>query len=331
VEQEKLEERVRHIFERQGFNVEIKGNRFKAQGEQTEVSGTLFSSQRFEKEEVVEAAEGKVFVDEALSSVADTLDDVSVLESQDTGDIDMPSFEVIGDIVVINQLEMPEAEAVDAILSHHNVKTILLKTEPLRGEFRVGEYRKLYGTETETIHRENGCRFKVDVTEAYFSERFSAERRRATSEVEEGEKVLVPFAGVGPFPILAADQGAKRVLAVEKNPSACDYLRYNAQLNDCADRVKVKQGDVSDLLPVEADFDRVFMPSPTNSADFLEECAVPCREEAKMYVYVFARDSGEAQRKVSTDFLTVSRAEKCGERSPSESRYRVEAYASSVP
>jgi tRNA (guanine37-N1)-methyltransferase len=322
VEQENLEERVSHIFERQGFEVEIDGNRFKAQGEQTEVSGTLFSSQRFEKHEVAEAAEGKVFVDEGLSGVADALEDVSVLESQDTGDIDMPSFEVIGDIAVINELEMPEDEAVDAILSHHDVKTILLKTEPLRGEFRVGEYNTLYGDETETIHRENGCRFKVDVTEAYFSERLATERQRVVSLVKSGEEVLVVGAGVGPFPIeiaVGAEPGG--VVAVEKNSEAAEMMARNIERNPVGNAVKAMQKDVFEMN-MEQKFDRCIFMIPGIERAFASLAAENMCAGATAHIYDFAEDPSS----ISIDHpdLEIKDISKCGERGPASTRYRID-------
>jgi tRNA (guanine37-N1)-methyltransferase len=313
VEQEKLEERVRHIF---------KGNRFKAQGEQTEVSGTLFSSQRFEKEEVVEAAEGRVFVDEGLSSVADTLDDVSVLENQERGDIDMPSFEVIGDIAVINQLEMPEDEAVDAILSHHDVKTILLKTEPLQGEFRVGEYKKLYGDETETIHRENGCRFKVDVTEAYFSERLATERQRVVEKIEEDEDVLVIGAGVGPYPIeIARNAEPARVVAVEKNPEAFRLLNQNIGLNGVGDVIEPVVDDIRNM-EAQKGFDRVLMAAPEASGDLSNHTVDFVGDGGRLYLYTFSRSLPNDD--TYNELGQVLQTRECGERGPKSSRYLVE-------
>lgn len=313
---------MRHIFERQELEVEINGNRFKAQGEQTEVSGTLFSSQRFEKEEVVEAAEGKVFVDEGLSVVADTLDHVSVLENQQGGDIDMPSFEVIGDIAVINQLEMPEDEAVDAILSHHDVKTILLKTEPLQGEFRVGEYETLYGTETETIHRENSCRFKVDVTEAYFSERLATERQRVVEKIEEDEDVLVIGAGVGPYPIeIARNAEPGTVVAVEKNHEAVKMMRENIKLNGVADKVDVRNVD-GFSAEFELVFDRCIISIPGLERDFASLASRNISEDASAHIYDFA--SGYSPPVLEGAGLKQRRARSCGDRGPTSTRYRID-------
>jgi tRNA (guanine37-N1)-methyltransferase len=261
-------------------------------------------------------------VDEGLSGVADTLDDVSVLENQEAGDIDMPSFEVIGDIAVINQLEMPEDEAVDAILSHHDVKTILLKTEPLRGEFRVGEYKTLYGNETGTIHRENGCRFKVDVTEAYFSERQGTERERLSEMVEEGERVLVVGAGVGSFPIVIATLAEPdRVIGVEKNSKAAQMMRENVELNNIGDSVDAWEGDISEF-DARGRFDRVVVAAPEHSGELLEHSRKFLEDFGELNLYTFLEDGERPQY----EGFEASGMTECGERGPCLKRVRLNLF-----
>ena len=112
------------------------------------------------------------------------------------------SFEIIGDIVII---EIPEEIIhlknliVNAILKKHkHVKTILRKVGEVNGVFRVAKYEIIYGSETETIAKEFGCKFLVDPTKVYYTVKLSGERERIAKQVREGEKVLVMFAGVGP-------------------------------------------------------------------------------------------------------------------------------------
>lgn len=318
MEQNELQDRVRDIFERQGFEVDIEDNTFVARDEDTEISGTLFSSQRFTSKEVIKKSEGKVFVDSGLSEVAGSVEDVSVLEEGDDTDVDMPSFEVIGDVAVINQLEMAEEDAVDAILSHHDVKTILLKTEPLQGEFRVGEYRKLYGTETETVHKENGCRFKVDVTKAYFSERLATERQRVVEKVEEGEEVLVIGAGVGPYPIeIARNADPSRVVAVEKNPEAAGMMRENIEMNDVGGVIELVEGDAVSQ-DIGCRFDKVVCAVPETQQDLLRICLEAVAGSGLVLFYRFAEHQGDLE---SCDAKLLE-SEKCGDRGPSSTRYR---------
>lgn len=332
--QKEIEEKVRELFERQGFTVEKDGNSFSAENGQ-ELRLKAFSSNNFEAEEVFEQVEkgDKVFVDEELEGVKEELEnDVSVLkEETEEPEFDTPSYEVIGHIAVINDLAgVNENEAVDGIRNHHpGLKTILLKEEGLTGEFRVGDYRKLYGEDTETVHKEHGCRYKVDPTKAYFSERFATERERVISQIEDGKKVLVMFAGVGPFAIMAARNAKpEKVVAVEKNPEAAEYLEENIELNKVEEKVEGFQGDVAEIVPELGKFDRIIMPLPESASDFLNIAFEHTEYNGVIHYYRFLEDenwqplldevekaAGETGREYEIIGKTI-----CGQRAPNIDR-----------
>lgn len=291
--QSELEQKVREIFERQGFEVKKDGNSFTAENNQ-KLELKVFSSENFSVEEVADQVETdqKAFVDEELEAVKDNLEnDVSVLKhDKEEPDYDTPSYEVIGDIAVINDLaEVKRDEAVEGILHYHpKIKTILLKQEGLAGEFRVGEYEKLYGEETETIHKEHGCRYKVDPTKVYFSERFATERERVISQIEDGENVLVMFSGVGPFAIMAArNANPEKVVAIEKNPEGAEYLKKNIELNNVEDIVEGFEGDVSEIVPELGKFDRIIMPLPGSANEFLDLAFKHANDNGVIHYYRF--------------------------------------------
>lgn len=333
MKQRQLEERVREIFEQQGFEVEETENGFRASGE-TSFDIEVFSSEKFDFEDVEpEAEDALVFVDEELSEVASKLEnEVSVIKEQDEEEYDLPSFEIIGDVAIISELvDLSRDEAVEGILkSNPNVETILLKTDPLDGEFRVGSYEKLHGDETETVHREFGCRFKVDLTKVYFSERFSTERKRVVDQIEDGERVLVMFAGVGPFAVMAAKHAdPSQVVAVEKNPEAVQYMRENIELNSVGDVVEAYEGDVEDVVPsLDGKFDRIVMPLPGMADEFMGLALNSINEEGVIHYYRFMEEGGreslldeveeaasEVDRGAEVRDITV-----CGERGPSVDR-----------
>lgn len=224
--QEKLEEKAREVFERQDFKVKKNNGLFEAVKDDYTLRFQVFSSENYSPEEIennIADSVSTVFVDENLRDVEDILDqEVSVLHSEDeTADYDLPSFELIGSIAVINDLDgRDEEEVVEGITENHpHVETILLKEEQLSGEFRIGGYRKLYGEDTETVHTEFGVDIKVDPTKAYYSERFSTERKRVAEQIHPGERVLVMFAGVGPFALIAANtRRLRRLLPLRKIP-----------------------------------------------------------------------------------------------------------------
>ena len=175
-------------------------------------------------------------------------------------------FEVIGDIAVLcipPELEPVKLTIADAILSRRrNIITVLNKTEKIGGNSRTAGYEILRGVTTVTVHREFGFSYRIDIARSFFSARMAYERKRVTDQVEPGEKVFVPFAGVGPYAIPAAALGAD-VYAVEKNPDAFRWLKENVVLNHVSKNCHVLQGDALDTsqLP-KVKFDRLIIPAP---------------------------------------------------------------------
>ena len=56
----------------------------------------------------------------------------------------------------------------------------------------------------KTEYKEFGCKFIVDVENAFFSPRLSTERERIANLIHDGEVVTNMFAGVGMFSIMAS-------------------------------------------------------------------------------------------------------------------------------
>lgn len=293
MEQSKLEEKVEEIFRQQGFNLDKDGNGYTASNGDSQLEIAVFSSERFSVQEIVEKSdlEGKkVFVDEKLREVKKRVsEDVSVLKEKDeVEEFDVPSYERIGDIVVISELDdLSKEEAVDAILQHNpGIDSILLKKGKLSGEYRIGDYEPIYGDETESIHREHGVRVRVDPTKMFFSEREGTERKRIFESVEDGEKVLVMFCGAGPLPVtIGKNSSPEKVVGVEKNPEAVKYARENVEMNNLSNTVEIIEGDVKEICPDLGVFDRVLMPSPTNSLQFLEQAISCVADEGVLVVY----------------------------------------------
>ncbi len=335
MDQEALEERVRRIFEQQGFEVGSDGNRMTAVSGDEEKLLSVYSSRSYTPEDVISNVQkGEiVFVDERLSGVDREIEnEVSVIRKEKEGrEFDLPSYELVGDIAVINEIGKRERGAVVEGIRHHHprVKTVLLKQDGLEGEFRVGEYEILYGDETETVHTEFGCRYRVDPTKVYFSERFATERERVVSKIDDGEKVLVMFAGVGPFAVLAARNASpSKVVAVEKNPVAVGYLRENVEMNGVQEPVDVHEGDVSDIVPELGKFDRIIMPLPESADEYLPLAIEHAKDKGVIHYYRFleAGDWETLEEEVETAAGKAGRRYEllerviCGHRGPETDR-----------
>ncbi len=218
------------------------------------------------------------------------------------------AFEIVGDIAILElpkELLSKKKTIANAVFSvQKNVKVILNKVGEVEGIFRVPKLeviaskpRSFEGvpkkfmpkTLTETVHRESGCRYKIDVSKAYFSARLSGERERITSQVKSREKILCLFAGVGPFAILPAKRKNVKIVAIEINPDAVAYMRENIEMNKVADKVEALLGDVAEVLPkLRGKFDRIIMPAPKNAADFLELALTKAKKGAIIHLYTFA-------------------------------------------
>jgi len=139
------------------------------------------------------------------------------------------------------------------------VATVLVRAGPIDGELRRPVVERIAGGPTETEVVEHGIRWRFDAAEIMFAAGNRTERRRAGGLVDPGETVVDLFAGIGYFAIPAAVHGARRVLAVDKNPVAVRYLLENARRNRVAERVVALAGDNRAVELPRGAADRVFL------------------------------------------------------------------------
>ena len=138
-------------------------------------------------------------------------------------------FKKIGDILLLDNNY--SKEDYEDLSKKHNVKTIM-KIDHIQGTKREPVYRILYGSETETIHKENGCLFKLDLAKVMWSKGNNNERLRIAKLVEDGETVIDMFAGIGYFSIpIGVHSNAKEVISIEINPNSYKFLCDNIKLN----------------------------------------------------------------------------------------------------
>ena len=183
------------------------------------------------------------------------------------------------------------AEAIMVI--HKNVESVLSKESGREGEYRLRKLELIAGNpNTEIIHKESGCRFKLDPRETYFSTRESTERERINQKVSPGEKVLVMFGGVGPFAVcIAKKHPTVKVTTIEINPKAHQYCVKNVKLNKIQDQVTPILGDVRDICPeLDDKFDRVLMPLPKGANEYLDLAVPKVKCEGVLHFYHWAHE-----------------------------------------
>ncbi len=214
------------------------------------------------------------------------------------------SYDLIGDLILIeipDELKSYARKIGEALMQiHPRVRSVLAKGETI-GEYRVRRVELVVGSpNTETVHKEHGCIYKLDVRKAFFNPRFSGERLRVARSVKPGERILDMFAGVGPFSILIAKtQPSSELTAIELNPDAYRYLVENVRLNGVGDRVKPVLGDAREVLKgVGEEFDRVIMDLPHSSINFLDIGLRVCRKGGLLNFYGAASSLEELSQKV---------------------------------
>ncbi len=198
-----------------------------------------------------------------------------------------PSYERIGDIVLLHEDDRERArEIAEAVMaSDLPVASVLNRASEVRGTERVREWEVLAGGGTETVHREYGCDFAVDLARAYFSPRLATERQRVVNQVQAGEHAFDMFAGVGPFAIRMAEAGAE-VVAVDINADAIEYLEANARRNGVADRVTAIEGDVREVASGYAGWaDRIVMNLPHSADEFLDTAVTIAGTDCVVHYY----------------------------------------------
>ena len=236
-------------------------------------------------------------------------------------------FDAVGDIAVVS---LPDELApffpgiARVILSRNKrVCAVARKTGMVSGERRVARFELLAGTGTETVHRENGFSYRLDLADSFFAPRLASERKRVAGMVRAGERVLVPFAGVGPFAIPAAAAGG-RVTAVENNPAAFRYLTMNAAANGVAGRITLVCGDAADpaVLPAGR-YDRAIVPAPYGKDGILAAIAPAVRPGGEIHLYLFRKrhEIPALAERFAGQGLAVVSARRCGNVAPGVSRW----------
>jgi tRNA (guanine37-N1)-methyltransferase len=213
-------------------------------------------------------------------------------------------LDVVGDIAIVEippELESYGKLLGEAILkTHKNLKTVLAKSGAISGTFRLRGFTFIAGEhKTQTIHKEFGCQYHVDVAKAYFSPRLSHEHMRVASLVQPGETVVDLFAGVGPFSVLIGKKNLKvKVYAVDINPEAVELLKVNVRVNRVENRVYPILGDAGQLASTElkGSADRVIMNLPETSIEFVHAACQAIKPQGGIihfYAFVRSPDSVE--------------------------------------
>jgi len=228
------------------------------------------------------------------------------------------SMDIVGEVAIV---EVPAAldgykrVLGEAILkSRRGIRMVLAKAGAVGGDFRLRGFEVIAGSgETETVYREHGCVYYLDLTKVYFSPRLSTERLRVARKVKSGETVVDLFAGVGPFSVLIAKSHRDAVVyAVDANPDAVQFLERNVAANRL-NNVFPLLGDAREVAEkiLLGRVDRVIMNLPERALEFVDvACRVLKSSGGVIHYYGFEAEPdtlGKAEEKLSMAILVAGR------------------------
>jgi len=219
------------------------------------------------------------------------------------------SYDIVGDIAIIRVSKPSKQQcrkfAETIMKTHKNIKSVWKQHSPVSEDFRLRTLKWVAGEErTETVHKEFGCTFKVDITEVYFSPRLSFERQRIAKLVQPKEVVVNMFAGVGCFSIIIAKHSqANKIYSIDINPTAIKYMKENIKLNKVERRVVAIQGDAKEIImkKLQGVADRVLMPLPQLAYGYLDyaiSALMPSGGWIHYYDFEHAKKDGNPEEKV---------------------------------
>jgi tRNA wybutosine-synthesizing protein 2 len=177
-------------------------------------------------------------------------------------DLDIPESErkllprgwqILGDIIIVTldeKMMSHKAHIGKSLLSFYpGCKTVLLD-RGISGQMRQPDREIIAGEDTtETIHKENGCLFKLDAMQVMFSQGNLAEKKRM-SKLGKDETVVDMFAGIGYFSIpMAVHAKPRKIISIEINPVSFGYLKENIALNRARNIIEPIAGDCAKVTP----------------------------------------------------------------------------------
>ena len=184
------------------------------------------------------------------------------------------SYQIVGNIILIKlpnvkKLEQKKKIAQSLMTIFPYVKTVC-EIVAIKGELREPRVRVLAGDGTETIHRESNILYRLDVSKIMFSKGNLFERQRLIKKIKEKETIIDMFAGIGYFSLgLAKFSTARRIISIEKNKIAYEYLKDNIKLNNIK-KVKPIRGDCRRLAKdLKGKADRIIMGYLIDTEEYL--------------------------------------------------------------
>jgi len=238
----------------------------------------------------------------------------SVLTLEESEEL-ISSFDQIGDIIIVripDSLISKKKMIGQTLLDEVKIaRSVFYQSSPVNGDFRTRKLEILAGEDnTVTTYKEFGCKFLVDVENAFFSPRLSTERERIADLIKDGEIINNMFAGVGMFSITAAKKKKCTVYSLDINPTASSLCERNIELNKLKGNVISINGDSSKIVNEQLiDLaDRTLMLLPERSDEFLDDAIKSTKDGGIIhyYAHIHADKKSDAGKLTEEHYLKVT-------------------------
>ncbi len=216
------------------------------------------------------------------------------------------SFDILGEIALVqipyNLREMKKVIGQNLISLNKNIRTVYGKGK-FYGRLRKQRIEFLAGKkQEETVYKENGCIFKLNVKTCFFSPRLSTDRMNLAHNIKKKEEVFVMFSGIAPYGIvIAKNSRCKKVVCVELSKECTKYAKESIKLNKLYN-IEAIPGDIKKVCPrfkkEKITFDRIIMARPQLEETFLKEALMVARKGTIVHFQDFVKKE-ELEKKVS--------------------------------
>ena len=238
----------------------------------------------------------------------------SILTPSESSEL-ISAFDQIGDIIIVripDSLLVKKKIIGETLLKEVKIaRSIFYQSSPVEGDFRTRDLEVLAGEDkTETEYKEFGCKFTVDVKNAFFSPRLSTERERIANLIKDDEVVVNMFAGVGMFSVMAAKKKRCIVYSIDINPTASRLCEKNIQANKLIGKIISINGEASQIIKeqLQNKSDRTLMLLPERSDEFLASAINATKNGGIIHYYshIHADKKSDAGRLSEKHFLQVT-------------------------
>jgi len=164
---------------------------------------------------------------------------------------------------------------------------------------------------TQTLHKEYGCQFLLDVSEIMWSKGNKEERVRLIKLAKPKEVVVDMFAGIGYFSIfLAKYSKSEKIYSIDINPKAIDYLRKNVWLNNVENKIEILEGDCMKFARLlEKTADRIIMGYLFDTEKFLPSALKIAKKRCLIHFHRLAKE-GEIE-KIKEKIVKIGKKQNC--------------------